>query len=157
GQGIINNIMALQIKAKHKVHNINMLCGFVANYDRFSAKDGLSCIMLRSNFNKILSCLTIFLFAPFEIQSWPVLPAAGASERVFTRSLCLRAENDLPILCREADKGLRSSPEPPHARSSLPARSHRDLRAVLRLRPPLRENLNPCPTSPSPAPSRSAC
>jgi hypothetical protein len=32
--------MALQIKAKHKVCNINMLRGFVANYDRFSAKDG---------------------------------------------------------------------------------------------------------------------
>ncbi|MDD2861673.1 MAG: hypothetical protein PHI71_11480, partial [Acidiphilium sp.] len=42
GQGIINNIMALQIKAKHKVCNINMLRGFVANYNRFCAKDGLA-------------------------------------------------------------------------------------------------------------------
>jgi hypothetical protein len=33
--------MALQIKAKQKVCNINILCGFVADYDRFSAKDGL--------------------------------------------------------------------------------------------------------------------
>jgi hypothetical protein len=43
----MNNIMALQIKTKPKAVNINMLCAFVADYNRFCAKDGLEAVSKR--------------------------------------------------------------------------------------------------------------